>query len=532
MASTATSRFIWSILPDPLRPLSPLVLGMAVTVFTGVVFLLQSAVSVGDGGNFSPLHMALSLMVPLCIAGVLIKSISPAGTWKTPALILSGLFLAFYVLSEQPRQNEELLHFAMLLCAELVLLVLYLDRSRSRGTAPPSQVGSLARFLHSTNQVKARAQHPPVKAAFYPILKETTVFATIAFLLVKSGSRVKSATGRGLFSQTRDMIQLWFRDGIDPPSYYQLELYDHPNRSRVADYLTRYETKNGVFSDLNKTRENLIGGNEMGDKAFFADFCRTSRLPCPATLATIAPGGQPLDRPALQRDLFIKPHKGCGAHNTLAFSHVGPDQYVDDHGHPFNLDQVIKQATEIGAGIPMLVQPWLRNHPEIADLAKHSLLAIRVITCLNENNDPEAVLAMLRLLSKLEPDWKGNPSLPDDEYATAIDLDTGVMGKFLGDGFTHLPDHHTHHPMTGAPIAGRKLTHWNEIRDLALKAHRLLKHRIAIGWDIALTPNGPVLLEGNHSFDVMFLQRVHMKPIGGTRLGDLLIHHMRKMFLT
>jgi hypothetical protein len=67
---------------------------------------------------------------------------------------------------------------------------------------------------------------------------------------------------------------------------------------------------------------------------------------------------------------------------------------------------------------------------------------------------------------------------------------------------------------------------WHETQRLALAAHRAFHYRTTVGWDIAITPEGPVLLEGNTNYDVMFLQRVHNQPIGHTRLGELLDFHI------
>ena len=52
---------------------------------------------------------------------------------------------------------------------------------------------------------------------------------------------------------------------------------------------------------------------------------------------------------------------------------------------------------------------------------------------------------------------------------------------------------------------------------------------MVVGWDIAVTPDGPVVLEGNSNFDVMFLQRVHRVPASETRFGELLSYHLEAL---
>jgi hypothetical protein len=83
--------------------------------------------------------------------------------------------------------------------------------------------------------------------------------------------------------------------------------------------------------------------------------------------------------------------------------------------------------------------------------------------------------------------------------------------------------------MTGAAVAGRVVPLWPAIDALARAAHRVFADRLLVGWDIALTPEGPVLLEGNSYPDTEFLQRVHDQPIGASPLGPLLAYHLDQL---
>ena len=70
---------------------------------------------------------------------------------------------------------------------------------------------------------------------------------------------------------------------------------------------------------------------------------------------------------------------------------------------------------------------------------------------------------------------------------------------------------------------------WPELAALALKAHRLVPERVIIGWDMAITPEGPSLLEGNSFLDPVFPERVFRQPIGQMRLGALLDFHLDRL---
>lgn len=47
-----------------------------------------------------------------------------------------------------------------------------------------------------------------------------------------------------------------------------------------------------------------------------------------------------------------------------------------------------------------------------------------------------------------------------------------------------------------------------------------------IGWDIAMTPEGPLLIEGNGKPGVLMPQRAARRGLGDGRYGQLLAHHL------
>jgi hypothetical protein len=55
--------------------------------------------------------------------------------------------------------------------------------------------------------------------------------------------------------------------------------------------------------------------------------------------------------------------------------------------------------------------------------------------------------------------------------------------------------------VTGADLVGVAVPLWREARALAERASRLFLPMRTIGWDVAVTPDGPVLIEGNARWD-------------------------------
>ncbi|HET6556569.1 MAG TPA: sugar-transfer associated ATP-grasp domain-containing protein, partial [Prolixibacteraceae bacterium] len=58
----------------------------------------------------------------------------------------------------------------------------------------------------------------------------------------------------------------------------------------------------------------------------------------------------------------------------------------------------------------------------------------------------------------------------------------------------------TIHPITKQQIIGFHVPFWNETLQMIKKAALLHPENKSIGWDIAITANGPELIEGNHNW--------------------------------
>ena len=101
---------------------------------------------------------------------------------------------------------------------------------------------------------------------------------------------------------------------------------------------------------------------------------------------------------------------------------------------------------------------------------------------------------------------------PTDNFAgggmaAAIDLDTGRLGQAVRRTSSARPERLTHHPESGARIAGIELPHWDRIRQTVLRAATILGVARYVGWDVLVDESGaPVIIEGNSNTGVHILQ--------------------------
>ena len=395
--------------------------------------------------------------------------------------------------------------------------------------ADGNHIGGKARWAYSEFGLFRSARYPPNKWAFRSPFQQAFVLAVCGYLASVAGPQVKQSTGKSLTKQFLEMTTLWFRHMVDPPTYYAQELFRAGKLQQASQFLTRFETKNGILRSLNEYYASPYATDEMSDKALFAKICAANKIPHVQTLGTIGPDSVKwsVDPQSLRFDLFCKPQKGKGAIGAEAFRFVSANTYRDKQGNDYSLVELIAHLRQSSKGKNILIQRWLSNHESISDLAHDSLITFRVITSLNENDEVEITDAMLRVLVDLEPRWK--PAVIDDELAAPIDLSTGRLGLLAGDDMRTCCRRYKVHPVTNAKVKDRLVEHWPSIAAMAKRCHSAFNHRIMIGWDIALTPHGPIMLEGNTKFDVMLLQRVQDKPSGETRLGELLEFHLDKL---
>jgi hypothetical protein len=57
------------------------------------------------------------------------------------------------------------------------------------------------------------------------------------------------------------------------------------------------------------------------------------------------------------------------------------------------------------------------------------------------------------------------------------------------------------HPDTGVLFSGFAIPRWHDACALAVSAARQFAPIRTVGWDIAITPTGPVVVEGNFTYD-------------------------------
>lgn len=171
--------------------------------------------------------------------------------------------------------------------------------------------------------------------------------------------------------------------------------------------------------------------------------------------------------------IFVKKKVGWG----------GDSAYSVKVSTPESVKEAWENLTE-----EFVVEPLLENCEELKRIYPGSLNTIK-ITILQTRVGPKIVTAIIRF---------GNHTIVDNVHsggiAAGINLETGMIETPALDSHFR---RYTHHPETKLPITGFIIPKWEEIKELAIKASQVTPQLRYTSWDIALTDNGPIMIEGN-----------------------------------
>lgn len=346
----------------------------------------------------------------------------------------------------------------------------------------------------------------------------------------RHGGTVKELTGKTLPRQTWEQFSLGLRHSIPPMSYYLFRLFEPERRRNAGQYLHRFETKRGLFASLNRNLGDAAAMELLGSKAAFNQRCQQHALPTPPVYLELE-GGEVIHR-AWQEDslppvdLIVKRRRGKGGHVMMRWAYQGEAGYLSAEGETLDAAQLLERMRVEASEIPFLVVKRIKNHADILDLAGadgNILTTCRLLTALNEHGDYEAVSSTF----KIAVDQIVADNVHFGGLASAVDLETGTLGP--GIPTAPLGVAVDHHPLTGARITGKPLPCWKETVDLSIRAHSGFPEAIFVGWDIGISDDGPVLVEGNSAPRVHLQQTPHGAPLGTGRFAQLMAYHLDRI---
>ena len=294
-----------------------------------------------------------------------------------------------------------------------------------------------------------------------------------------------------------DHLRYLFRHGETDSRYYMYGL----DRAGVGqDAVVEYPEFRRI-RDRGHAARSPAGLNYacvMEDKYLFGQVAASFGFPAPRNLAFVDRGlvewigereRQPLAA-LVKRDLdgFCKPFAGISSRGVFALR--VEDGAISVDGESAALDDLRSRLTQ-----RYLVQERVEQHPEMARLHPPSLNTFRELTVLE--GDAARVFGVILRMGRGGSSSDGHGA---GGIGVSVDVESGRLEKRGLARAGGNPGWYDRHPDTGVVFEGLTLPFFDEAKSAACRFHKSLPFFHTVGWDVAVTPDGPLFVEGNENW--------------------------------
>ena len=320
------------------------------------------------------------------------------------------------------------------------------------------------------------------------------------------------------------LFYVWKFGELEPFYFtYGFDCVEMTRKRMFEEYITPYSQFQKKINQLNFQNPRyddfhgkLTGRVITGDKFYFNVFLERFGIPTPKVclfvkdkaplyinpkfnVDTSKPGETQLRQFFnYDMDAFAKPSDGQLGNGVFALQIIGGKVFINNEETSVdNLIQIILSAD-------YLIQERIYQHPKMAELNASTINSIRLQTVMDKDGVVHPFGAGLRM---------GRKGCSVDNWAkggvfVGVDMKSG---KLMEKGFLK-PQYGTstkEHPDTHVVFKDFEIPYYKEAETLAVKLHKYLYRCHSVGWDIAITENGPVFIEGNGWWEISLVQAVH-----------------------
>jgi len=184
---------------------------------------------------------------------------------------------------------------------------------------------------------------------------------------------------------------------------------------------------------------------------------------------------------APNKRLFLKPIQGIGGFGCLVLN-------------PTNLIEQLNRYSRVLLKTSYIHETYIEQHSVINQIHPHAINTLRMVHYIDNQNNVHLLSTFMRFGVGI--------SITDNTsgggFSIAVNKDTGVLEGVGRQEITRGGSVFVKHPDTDFKLEGFQIPYFKEACLLVKHVAPYFPNRI-VGWDIAITPNGPIVLEGNHN---------------------------------
>lgn len=202
--------------------------------------------------------------------------------------------------------------------------------------------------------------------------------------------------------------------------------------------------------------------------------------------------------------VIYKPVENAQGKGIEVFSDLTCPQKIFEHIRKRNINAILEE--------------WIQQHETLNEVYSDAINCLRIITFHSSKG--------IKLLAG-GVTWGNGMNIANacaSGIVSPVNFENGILEKPAADFSGRV---YEKHPITNAPLVGLQLPFWKEIKMMLEKAAFEVPQVTYVGWDIAITPNGPILIEGNTTPGYKYYQiPAHMENKKGNR--DLYLACLRE----
>lgn len=271
-------------------------------------------------------------------------------------------------------------------------------------------------------------------------------------------------SGKSLMYLRLDFIKSIIIYGATLQDYLLFEFYNKKHNKRKT-YVTGRKLHR-LFDSVNNKEKTMI----FKDKNQFADvFSRYL--------------GRDLFKLDLERKNIKEAKEWLNNYNVIF---AKPSDGVQGRGVTRLVIENVEETIDfcIKNKLDILEEP-LKQHSKMNELYPKSINTVRFIT-LVQKGQVELLGASLRM---------GNGGVVDNGGVyVSVDMTNGKIDSIA---HTNEGTIFKEHPITGHPMKGFQIPSWPEVIKICKEAALEVPDNRCVGWDVAITESGPVIIEGN-----------------------------------
>lgn len=305
--------------------------------------------------------------------------------------------------------------------------------------------------------------------------------------------------------------------GLSAVEYGLYGLQGKPFRC-LGDYQTKKQTT-ALFDGINPAAARV----QVDDKLRFHRLCVQQGLPVPPLHAILSRRDTPAQddvpvwrgfaevqghfRETAEIRLILKPQNdslGTG----VRFVCLRAGEAFDIEDRPLPLADFVRELDDDMRRDDYLVQTFVRPHPAMMAFGSGKALGTLRVLALHRAGATALLYALMRIPcgANVHDNFSAGRS---GNLIAAVDLASGRLRAAYGrrdEGFDRLLMRYDRNPDTGRPLAGEPVPEWAAIRALVERAAAGFASLPVLGWDIALSEDGVVIIEANANPDIIGAQ--------------------------